>query len=73
MCMSIIHTCELNGVHPFDYLVAPGQQSPEELSGNAAAWMPWNYKHRLKTGPRPTIEKNNTTAARLSKAHFEPD
>ena len=45
--MSIIHTCELNGVNPFDYLVALGQQSAQELSDNAAEWMPWNYRRRL--------------------------
>lgn len=46
--MSIIHTCELNGVNPFDYLVILGQQTAEELSHNAAAWMPWNYKSAEK-------------------------
>lgn len=57
LCMSIIHTCELNGVNPFDYLVALGQQTAEELSSNAAAWMPWNYKCRQEAAaaPRPTV------------------
>ena len=55
--MSIIHTCELNGVNPFNYLVALGQQTAEELSDNAEAWMPWNYKHRLEIGLGPTAEK----------------
>lgn len=47
--MSIIHTCELNGVNPFDYLVALGKQPAEELSANAATWMPWNYKAAAAT------------------------
>lgn len=55
--MSIIHTCELNGVNPFDYLVALGQQSAEELSGNAAAWMPWNYKADAAPAPTPAEKK----------------
>jgi hypothetical protein len=58
--MSIIHTCELNGVNPFDYLVTLGQQTAEELSSNAAAWMPWNYKCRpsaVGAAPSPTAEK----------------
>ncbi len=55
--MSIIHTCELNGVNPFDYLVTLGQQPPEELSDNAAAWMPWNYKCRLENGTLSADEK----------------
>ena len=55
--MSIIHTCELNGVNPFDYLVTLGQQPPEELSDNAAAWMPWNYKCHLENGTLSADEK----------------
>lgn len=54
--MSIIHTCELNGVNPFDYLVALGNQPAEELSENAAAWMPWNYRSRLDVTASSVIE-----------------
>jgi len=41
--MSLIHTAELNGANPFDYLVklqknhALAKENPEE-------WMPWNYQ-----------------------------
>jgi transposase len=45
--MSLIHTCELNGVNPFDYLIEL-QKHAEELAKHPAAWMPWNY--------RPTLE-----------------
>lgn len=41
--MSLIHTCKLNGVDPFKYLVAL-QKHPEELSAMPSAWMPWNYE-----------------------------
>jgi len=41
--MSLIHTCELNGVKPFDYLIAL-QKHAEELTKHPAAWMPWNYR-----------------------------
>ena len=44
--MSLIHTCELNGVNPFDYLIAL-QKHAEELAKHPAAWMPWNYRDTL--------------------------
>ena len=40
--MSLIHTCELAGVNPFDYLIEL-QQHAHELRDNPSAWMPWNY------------------------------
>jgi transposase len=45
MYMSLIHTCYLNGVDPFDYLTAL-HRHPEQVAGNPAAWMPWNYPVR---------------------------
>ncbi len=44
--MSLIHTCELNGVNPFDYLTEL-QKHAEELAKLPAAWMPWNYGETL--------------------------
>ncbi len=44
--MSLIHTAELNGVAPFEYLVAL-QRNPVALAANPAAWMPWNYQAAL--------------------------
>jgi hypothetical protein len=44
--MSLIHTCELAGANPFDYL-AELQKHPTELAANPPAWMPWNYGERL--------------------------
>jgi transposase len=41
--MSLIHTCELNGVHSLDYLTEL-QRRVDELPRNPAAWMPWNYR-----------------------------
>src|SRR5256885_1989584 len=40
--MSLIHTCELNGANPFDYLTELEKHSTE-LPKHPAAWMPWNY------------------------------
>ena len=44
--MSLIHTCELNGANPFDYLTEL-QRHSEELKQNPSAWMPWNYRDTL--------------------------
>ena len=44
--MSLIHTCELNGVNPFDYLTQL-QRHIEELKQNPSQWMPWNYRETL--------------------------
>ena len=40
--MSLIHTCNLAGANPFDYLTAL-QQHASELSERPDRWMPWNY------------------------------
>lgn len=44
--MSLIHTCELNGANPFDYLTEL-QRHAEDLARNPAEWMPWNYSSRI--------------------------
>jgi len=46
--MSLIHTCRLCGVDPFDYLTAL-QRHAVELSAAPAEWMPWNYQDELRT------------------------
>jgi hypothetical protein len=48
--MSLIHTCELNGADPFDYLTEL-QRHTEELKQTPSDWMPWNYRETLaRTG-----------------------
>ena len=49
---SSIHTCELNGANPFDYLTELLRHA-EELKGNPSAWMPWNYRETLARLARP--------------------
>ncbi len=44
--MSLIHTCELNGVNSFEYLTELLRHS-KELKQNPAEWMPWNYRDAL--------------------------
>src|SRR5216684_2971204 len=41
--MSLIHTCELNGANPFDYLTEL-LRHPAELAASPSRWMPWNYR-----------------------------
>jgi transposase len=45
--MSLIYTCQLNGVDPFDYLTEL-QRHSEELAKNPKEWMPWNYRATLE-------------------------
>jgi transposase len=44
--MSLIHTCELNGVNPFDYLTEL-LRHPAALTAHPGDWMPWNYRATL--------------------------
>ncbi len=41
--MSLIYTCQLNDVNPFDYLTAL-QRHGEEVATRPDRWMPWNYR-----------------------------
>jgi transposase len=41
--MSLIHTCELNKVNPFDYLTEL-LRHPAQLAVRPGQWMPWNYR-----------------------------
>jgi hypothetical protein len=45
--MSLIHTCELNDINPFDYLTNV-QRHADAAVANPADWMPWNYKPALE-------------------------
>jgi len=49
--MSFIHTCQLAGVDPFDYLIELLKHA-DELVLNPHQWMPWNYRDTLaRAGP----------------------
>jgi len=43
--MSLIHTCELNDINPFDYLTALVAQG-ERLNDDPESWLPCNYAAR---------------------------
>ena len=40
--MSIIHTCQLNGIHAYEYLLAL-VRNVGSVKLNPKAWLPWNY------------------------------
>ena len=44
--MSLIHTCELAGANPFDYLTALSRHA-DVVAATPSAWMPWNYRDAL--------------------------
>jgi len=47
MFMSLIHTCGLAGVNPFEYLTQL-QRHSSEVFKHPCQWMPWNYKDTVK-------------------------
>jgi transposase len=53
--MSLIHTAELCGANPFDYL-SELQRHAGELAQSPAHWMPWNYRETLQS----TIARSET-------------
>ena len=46
--MSLIHTCELNKVNPFDYLTEL-QKHANELTCTPDDWLPWNYQRAIQS------------------------
>ena len=47
--LSLIHTAELNGIDPFDYLTQLIRHRGE-IEGRTADWLPWNYRDTLARG-----------------------
>jgi hypothetical protein len=53
--MSLIHTCELNRVDPFDYLVEL-QRHEAQVKEKPSEWMPWNYREtRARLASIPAV------------------
>lgn len=48
--MSVIHTCRLCDVNPFDYLQALQKNAPA-VTARPAQWLPWNYREQLAHAP----------------------
>ena len=47
MYMSLIHTCEMSDVSPFDYLTEL-HRNADRVADDPASWLPWNYRAALK-------------------------
>lgn len=47
MYMSLIYTCELSGVSPFDYLNQL-QLNATDVTKSPDLWMPWNYRDNVQ-------------------------
>jgi transposase len=48
MFMTLIHTCQLNGVNPFEYLTEL-QRHAADLAARPEDWMPWSYRDESRT------------------------
>lgn len=48
--MSLIHTCRLCDVNPFEYLNAL-QHHAQAVISHPARWLPWNYREQLGAAP----------------------
>lgn len=48
--MSLIHTCRLCDVNPFEYLNAL-QHHAQDVISRAALWLPWNYREQFAAAP----------------------
>ena len=51
--MSLIHTCELEGINPFQYLTEL-QHHADAATLNPPAWLPWTYQDALAAAPHRT-------------------
>ena len=54
MYMSLIHTAELVGANPFDYLTEL-QKNAKEVESSPSQWMLWNYMGRIAGEESPAI------------------
>ena len=50
--MSLIHTCALNRINPFKYLMALNQNAEAVLQA-PSQWFPWNYRQTLAARKPP--------------------
>jgi hypothetical protein len=54
--MSVIETCVLNEINPWEYLVAI-QKYQKDVRVNPALWVPWFYEERLKELQPPALQE----------------
>ena len=61
--MSLIQTCRLNRVNPWDYLMALVHH-PDHVRASPDQWMPWNYRATLER----LAQRGSSAPARVSAA-----
>src|ERR1041385_5965920 len=52
--MSLIYTCQLSAVNPFEYLTTL-HRNAVSLAREPALWMPWNYSETLANLTHPSV------------------
>jgi hypothetical protein len=53
--MSLIHTCNLQNINPFEYLTAL-QKNSSEIFQNPADWLPWSFENTIGKKPEETAD-----------------
>jgi hypothetical protein len=68
MYMSLIHTTELDGGNPFDYLTAL-QRHHKAVADKPAEWLPWTYRETLaRMGAHADPQKGSRSPAATPRA-----
>ena len=70
--MSLIHTCRLCDVNPFDYLNALQQPRPGGDRPTPARWLPWNYREQLASRLSRRSRFATPRSTRATPARREP-
>jgi len=53
--MSLISTCILNKIDPFQYLTET-EKHAAQVAADPVAWLPWNYERTLRSLPAPVAQ-----------------
>jgi hypothetical protein len=53
--MSLIHTCNLQDVNPFEYLTAM-QQHSFDIFQNPENWLPWNFENAVERKKQQIVD-----------------
>ena len=75
--MSLIHTCELCGSNPFDYLTEL-ERHADRVGRKPQHWLPWNYREtleRMKDAQTPSEEgcQDERCCPQATQGAFEAD
>jgi len=68
--MSLIYTCELNGINAFDYLTEL-ERHGDQLAVHPEQWMPWNYRDTLEAMAASTASSAESIDSPLDRSDAE--